>query len=121
MGLTQPSYVAGDGLHPSAVQYTEWVKLILDYVDSMISGRNELEKIRFLKLYPNPTKNLLHIKCSNQMNSWEIFNSSGDSVLKSKCNTKTEDVPIENLSPGIYLLKVTLESDSSISKKFLVK
>ena len=31
-GLAQPNLVAGDGLHPSAIQYTEWVKLLLPVV-----------------------------------------------------------------------------------------
>ncbi len=31
-GLVQPNLVAGDGLHPSAIQYTEWVKLLLPVV-----------------------------------------------------------------------------------------
>ncbi len=31
-GLSQPDLVASDGLHPSARQYTEWVKLLLPVV-----------------------------------------------------------------------------------------
>jgi acyl-CoA thioesterase I len=31
-GLDLPSFVAPDGLHPSALQYTEWLKLILPQV-----------------------------------------------------------------------------------------
>lgn len=31
-GLVQPNLVASDGLHPSAIQYTEWVKLLLPVV-----------------------------------------------------------------------------------------
>ncbi len=31
-GLVQPNLVANDGLHPSAVQYTEWVRLLLPVV-----------------------------------------------------------------------------------------
>ncbi len=29
LGLAQPALVASDGLHPSAAQYTEWVKKLL--------------------------------------------------------------------------------------------
>ncbi|MEO6038220.1 MAG: SGNH/GDSL hydrolase family protein [Saprospiraceae bacterium] len=36
-GLVQPELVAGDGLHPSALQYTDWVKLLLPVVKEALS------------------------------------------------------------------------------------
>ena len=36
-GLIQPNLVADDGLHPSAIQYTEWVKLLLPLVRAELS------------------------------------------------------------------------------------
>jgi lysophospholipase L1-like esterase len=35
-GIAQPNLVASDGLHPSAVQYTEWVKLMLPKVKAVL-------------------------------------------------------------------------------------
>jgi lysophospholipase L1-like esterase len=35
-GIIQPNLVASDGLHPSAVQYTEWVKLLLPKVRAVL-------------------------------------------------------------------------------------
>lgn len=34
LGVTQPGLVAPDGLHPSAAQYTEWVKKLLPVAES---------------------------------------------------------------------------------------
>lgn len=31
-GLQYPNYVANDGLHPSGIQYSKWVKLMLDSI-----------------------------------------------------------------------------------------
>ncbi len=36
-GIIQPNLVASDGLHPSAVQYTEWVKLMLPKVKAVLA------------------------------------------------------------------------------------
>lgn len=35
-GLAMPDWVASDGLHPSAKQYTEWVKLLLPVVEAAL-------------------------------------------------------------------------------------
>lgn len=37
-GLDEPMLVAGDGLHPSAQQYTEWVKVLLPVIRTMLKG-----------------------------------------------------------------------------------
>ena len=39
-GLIHPEYVADDGLHPSGIQYTEWVKLMLEVIDEQITSIN---------------------------------------------------------------------------------
>lgn len=36
-GLAQPNLVADDGLHPSAIQYTEWVKRLLPVVHEALT------------------------------------------------------------------------------------
>ena len=35
-GLIDPALVAGDGLHPSGLQYSRWVELMVDVVQSML-------------------------------------------------------------------------------------
>jgi lysophospholipase L1-like esterase len=35
-GLSEPSLVAGDGLHPSGLQYSRWVDLMVDAVQEML-------------------------------------------------------------------------------------
>ena len=35
-GLIEPSLVAEDGLHPSGLQYSRWVELMVDVVQSML-------------------------------------------------------------------------------------
>lgn len=35
-GLVRPEFVAGDGLHPSAFQYTEWLKIMMPQVRDVL-------------------------------------------------------------------------------------
>ena len=66
MGIAQPSFVAGDGLHPSGVQYTEWVKLMLGYINTSVATRvMDLDEDKSFAVVPNPTSDILAIKNLN--------------------------------------------------------
>src|SRR5205085_2134530 len=43
-GIAKPTYVAQDGLHPSGVQYAQWVKQNLRHVDSTLTGQEKKSK-----------------------------------------------------------------------------
>lgn len=40
LGVQKPEYVANDNLHPSGIQYTEWVKLMLEFIDSQTAANS---------------------------------------------------------------------------------
>ncbi|SNR65924.1 Por secretion system C-terminal sorting domain-containing protein [Lutibacter agarilyticus] len=65
-----------------------------------------------LSVYPNPTKNLISVKSKDiKIESVEVFNMLGKSILKGSLVNETIDV--SNLTPGVYMLKVNSETSSS--------
>ena len=68
-----------------------------------------------LKLYPNPVLSVLNVKVdSNLMNQpYSIVDGLGRVVLKGKLNDVDTSINVEQLSKGIYYLKV---SDNNASK-----
>lgn len=59
-----------------------------------------------ISIYPNPTGELLNIQSQEKIESAELFNSLGQSVLKSNSN----QLNLSQLQNGIYILKAVLSS-----------
>lgn len=76
-----------------------------------IESVNGLDEI---KLYPNPTSNVLNIKSKSQIESVEIFNLFGQKILESKSSV----LNIANLSAGHYLLRV-YSNKGFVNKKII--
>ena len=70
--------------------------------------------LKNLKVYPNPVRNILTIKLSNQVeyNKATITNLTGKVVLKS--NEKS--INVHQLSEGMYLLKIDTNKGTIIKK-----
>ncbi len=79
---------------------------ILDFVLQNGSGVgiNEFTKEEKVKVYPNPTSNILSIKSNSKNNSEiEITNPFGQTVLK---QNYSETIDVSNLNPGCYFIKI---------------
>ena len=68
-----------------------------------------------LKLYPNPVVNVLNVKTENNLinQPYTIIDGLGRVVLNGKLNEVDSTINVEQLSKGIYYLKV---SDKNVSK-----
>jgi hypothetical protein len=103
------------------------VKWDLVTVYQSATGLQELQlQNQNLKLYPQPTQNVLNlsieIKNANEFNTIKIYNSIGQLV-------KEEEVEFENgkaqlktndISEGIYVLKLMNKNSYQISKRFVI-
>lgn len=66
-------------------------------------------------LYPNPTKGLFTIKTPNENlpDAYEVFNTLGQIIFSKDVHSEADlDVNAENLSNGVYFIKVTKENTS---------
>ena len=76
---------------------------------------NNSEKNK-LQIYPNPTKNIIHIKNNSEIEKIKIFDYLGKEVF-----TQTQynnEINVGNLSNGIYLLEINSENEK-VYKKFI--
>lgn len=121
-GLDKPEYVASDGLHPSGIQYTEWVKLILTYIDANLTGIVDHNKngVEELAIRPNPTTGSITIELPpsipSQMTTIQLYNLSGIKLINSTSDEKSIHLSIAAYPDGLYFLKVNAGSNQYISK-----
>ena len=85
-------------------------------LDCTSLGAETFDKIS-LKLYPNPVINVLNIKVDDNLinQPYDIFDSLGRVVLKGKLNEVETAINVEQLSKGVYYLKVS----DNIASKFI--
>lgn len=74
---------------------------------------NELNKI-----YPNPVKDILHIKTNNEVKAIKIYNLSGQEIIKLNINKVNPQINISNLNKGIYIVEITTY-DGIITQKII--
>ena len=67
-------------------------------------------------IYPNPTKNIVHFKNISEIEEIKIFDYLGKEVLKQ--TIINNEINVENLSKGIYLIEIHSENEK-IYKKFI--
>lgn len=78
-----------------------------------ITGEIELLQPNFLKIYPNPTNDIINIESSTNK-SIEIFDINGRLII-SKENSNNS-ISLGSYPPGIYCIKIKTESGIVINK-----
>ncbi len=106
-GLENPSLVAGDGLHPSGLQYTSWVQSIIPHLklDWSVSTytHSSFPADNFM-VYPNPAETRLHIQSSLDIDHIRIYNILGGLVSEVKVSSVPVSIDLSLLAPGTYAL-----------------
>ena len=66
-----------------------------------------------VKLYPNPTSAIIHVLANMELTKIVLFDNLGKPVLTA---TNTNQINIEYLKPGIYIMKIETTKDYVIKK-----
>jgi hypothetical protein len=69
-------------------------------------------------VYPNPVKHELFIKSKSPIEKVEIYNQSGQVVLKE--TNFSEKIDVSRLADGIYFVRITVDG-TVVTKKIVVK
>jgi hypothetical protein len=69
-----------------------------------------------LKIYPNPTPNLLNISGIERSSTIKIYNTLGNILLKFDNKTGDETIDLSNLNVGLYLIEIANEKGTFFSK-----
>ena len=101
-------------VHTAVCIATEDGGIALDvFIDEALLGIDEISAET--KVYPNPMSNVLHIE-SNNVQSVAIFNAVGQQVLFVE---NTNEINVEDLSEGLYFVKISDMKGNSIVKKIV--
>jgi len=91
------------------------------FINSSISNTLGVNEVgindKNIVIYPNPTSDYINIKTNLLLEKVELFDALGKSMLKTKYVNK---IPVNNLSKGIYILKIYSEN-KSINKKIIIE
>ena len=82
-----------------------------------MEGVDELEQS--LKLYPNPTSGVLNIQ-GEGMVSVEVYNAVGQRMMTQEVNGNSVQVSTENMSNGIYFLRIYANDGTAVNRTFSV-
>ena len=73
-----------------------------------------------LSIYPNPVINTLSIETPLNLQSAAVFNYAGKQVKEINLNG-TKQANVQELAPGIYIIKITTADGNVITKKIMTK
>jgi hypothetical protein len=107
---SQPTGLLSDAL----VEYVRVFKPSAALNANSISGNNE-----GVKVYPNPTKDVLHIKSDQQKYQISIFDVNGKQILKKSSNDFITSINTKTYTSGIYFLKIE-QNNQIILKKIIL-
>lgn len=62
-----------------------------------------------LNIYPNPTKDRLHINTNNIVKEIEVFDVKGTSIISTN-DISTNDIDISSLEKGVYFIKIKTDN-----------
>ncbi|HIF15278.1 MAG TPA: T9SS type A sorting domain-containing protein [Bacteroidetes bacterium] len=122
-----PPYQSPGYFNPS----TQWDSLSVNTFDSLgthtcdcsaNSGIKENDLQASISIYPNPVFghniNIVSIKLIDHA---EIFDLSGKLLKSFSINTFKSSLSLEGLNKGAYLLKISLEDQTTISKNLIIQ
>ena len=72
-----------------------------------------------LKLYPNPTANVLNVE-GEGMRSIEVYNAVGQCLMKQEINGNKAQVNTESLNNGMYFIRVIANDGAMLNRTFSV-
>ncbi len=93
-------------------------------IDPCLVSVDEIENLSFVKLFPNPSANKIHVEWNHDkpLNhaSFKIYNLMGSEVLSvSKLKETSFSVDVNELAQGQYLYRITNNGETIASGKFL--
>ena len=69
-----------------------------------------------VNVYPNPTKDMLHVEAENITNI-QVYNALGQLMI----STTNTDIPVSSYSEGLYSVSVTFADGRVLTRKVMVK
>jgi hypothetical protein len=91
------------------------------YIDNIYLHKNTLLStdnfaVSKVKLYPNPTSNLLNIESVGTIQNIAIYNVLGQEVMNKLTNETLVSLDVSGLNEGVYVIKTVIDGNVSSTK-----
>lgn len=119
-GLSNAALVASDGLHPSEVQYGQWVDAIIPRVrliEYLPSGVLQGLPDNAISVYPNPARAFVQIDSQEEIIRIRIINSLGSIVSDQKISSLPARLDLSHLGSGLYTLWINHGNKNAVSHR----
>ncbi len=83
---------------------------------------DEYDPVEMIKLFPNPNKGTFSIEANSIIESCTVFSTVGKIMYSSSSlGSKTIDINLPEISPGVYLVRVDVSNSLSLFKQFVIE
>lgn len=86
------------------------------YLHNNIVLANETFKTSSIKMYPNPTTNVLNIEALSIIDKVTVYNILGQEVISKTVGSSSMSLDVSDLHSGVYVINATIEGVTSTSK-----
>jgi hypothetical protein len=98
--------------------YTD--KLMPPFAELGVKNQDISQDADEIELYPNPASDVLFVKDKQSGRMLQIYDSAGRKVMTENMKAPLVRLPLENLTPGLYFVKV-YRNGEIITKKIIKK
>ena len=107
------SNVAQIGITTAMVDRVFYDNIYLHKNTTMSSDSFTTSKV---KLYPNPTSNILNVECVGTIQNIAVYNVLGQEVINKELNSTSTALDVSSLNSGIYVVKTVVDGVTSSTK-----
>ena len=99
---------------------TDWFYLDVDDISLGIGDAVIENTADYMSIYPNPAKDKVVVTSDVTVNEYRVYDVTGAEVMSNKVNSDTFEVNVDNLTAGVYYLRIYADGLVQ-SKKFVVE
>lgn len=106
-----------DGLSVGAMNSFSFTNITNNHTISAVFTSNSIDEFENnVKIYPNPVKNTLFVESETAIQKINVYNALGQLVYTANNCGNITSISVENLTPGIYTLHLTGNTNTMIKK-----
>ena len=91
-----------------------WYDNIYLHKNTVLSS--ESFNVSKVKLYPNPTSNILNLESAGNIQNIAVYNVLGQEVLNREINATSFQLDVASLNAGVYVVKTNIDGNVSSTK-----
>lgn len=104
----------------------DWIQTRLAWLDGHMLGTTSssenLETDFSYRIFPNPTHDFVYLESSSEIQSIGIYSSDGTCVMsKDGISEFSTKVNVSGYSPGLYLVRLSIKGNQTISSKLVIR